>query len=275
MADIPAGAPQTRDEEWALHLGGAGEVPEGAPYNRLEEWFLWLESAIASGSLPIGGGTMSGDINMDGNSITNLPATSENGNAVSFGQVTQMIEKLSGIYRGNYASKAALLAVNWQTTDPTAANYVTNNDWAVVLDDETQSNECWRYGYTVGTGWEAQFKINESPLSQAQMDALNSGITAAILAALQNKQEPIKSAAITLTAGGWQNNAQTVTVSGILADETKQLIQPVPSAASREAYLEANVMATAQAANSLTFTCDTVPTGNLTVYIIITEVTAQ
>ncbi len=275
MADIPAGAPQNRDEEWALHLGGAGEVPDGAPYNRLEEWYLWLKSAIASGSLPIGGGTMSGDIDMDGNSITNLPATSENGNAVSFGQVTQMIEELSGIYRGNFATKAALLAVNWQTTDPTAANYVTNNDWAVVLDDETQSDECWRYGYTVGTGWEAQFKINESPLTQAQMDALNSGITAAILAALQNKQEPIKSAAVTLTAGGWQNNAQTVTVSGILADETKQLIQPVPSAGSREAYLEANVMATAQAANSLTFTCDTVPSGNLTVYIIITEVTAQ
>lgn len=275
MAEIPAGAPQNRDEKWALYLGGAGEVPEGAPYNRLEEWFLWLVSAIGSGSLPIGGGTMSGDIDMDGNSITNLPATTENGDAVSFGQVTQMIEELSGIYRGNYASKAALLAVEWQTTDPTAANYVTNNDWAVVLDDETQSDECWRYGYTVGTGWEAQFKINESPLTQAQMDALNSGITAVILTALQNKQEPIKSAAVTLTANGWQNNTQTVTVSGVLADETKQLIQPVPSAASREAYLEANVMATAQAANSLTFTCDTVPSGNLTVYIIITEVTAQ
>ena len=80
---------------------------------------------------------------------------------------------------------------------------------------------------------------------------------------------------VTLTAGGWQNNTQTVTVTGVLADESKQLIQPVPSAASREAYLEANVQATAQAANSLTFSCDDTPTGNLTVYIIITEVNAE
>ena len=76
---------------------------------------------------------------------------------------------------------------------------------------------------------------------------------------------------VTLTAGGWQNNTQTVTVTGVLADETAQLIQPVPSAASREAYSEANVQATAQAANSLTFSCDTVPSGSLTVYVVITR----
>ena len=63
-----------------------------------------------------------------------------------------------------------------------------------------------------------------------------------------------------------------VTVPGVLADETKQLIQPVPAIASQAAYLASGILCTGQAANSLTFTCQTVPTGNLTVYVAITDV---
>ena len=77
---------------------------------------------------------------------------------------------------------------------------------------------------------------------------------------------------VTLSASAWSDNAQTVTVSGVLADETKQLIQPVPAIASQAAYLAAGVLCTGQAADSLTFTCQTVPTGNLTVYVAITDV---
>lgn len=136
------------------------------------------------------GGTMTGALDMDGNAITGLPQTTDSDAAVSFGQVQTMIEAVAGIYRGAFATYAALIAVQWQTTDPTAANYVTNNDWAVVLADETHSGACWRYGYTVGVGWQAQFKINDTPLSQAQIDALNSGITAAILTGIINSLAP-------------------------------------------------------------------------------------
>ena len=83
-----------------------------------------------------------------------------------------------------------------------------------------------------------------------------------------------KSVPVTLTAAGWSDNAQTVTVSGVLADETAQLIQPMPSAASQAAYIEAGILCTGQAANSLTFTAETAPTANLTVYVVLTEVTA-
>lgn len=77
---------------------------------------------------------------------------------------------------------------------------------------------------------------------------------------------------ITLTASAWSNNAQTVTVNGVLADETKQLIQPMPAMASQSAYYGAGVLCSGQAANSLTFTCQTVPTADLTVYIVMQEV---
>lgn len=74
---------------------------------------------------------------------------------------------------------------------------------------------------------------------------------------------------ITLTTSGWSSNTQTVTVSGVSATETAQLITPTPAIASQSAYYEAGIMCTGQAANSLTFTCQTVPTSNLTVYVVI------
>ena len=77
---------------------------------------------------------------------------------------------------------------------------------------------------------------------------------------------------VTLLASAWAGNSQTITVPGVLADETKQLIQPVPTIASQAAYLTAGILCTGQAANNLTFTCQTVPTGNLNVYVVIQEV---
>lgn len=77
------------------------------------------------------------------------------------------------------------------------------------------------------------------------------------------------SVAVTLTTSGWSSNTQTVTVSGVVASETAQLITPTPAIASQSAYYEAGIMCTNQAANSLTFTCQTVPTSNLTVYVVI------
>ena len=74
---------------------------------------------------------------------------------------------------------------------------------------------------------------------------------------------------ITLTTSGWSSNTQTVTVSGVSASETAQLITPTPAIASQSAYYEAGIMCTNQGTNSLTFTCQTVPTSNLTVYVVI------
>lgn len=95
-------------------------------------------------------------------------------------------------------------------------------------------------------------------------------------AILNQKQEggisaPIR-VTISLVSTGWSNNTQTVTVNGVSATETEQIIFPVPAISSQEAYFEAGIMCTGQAANSLTFTCEETPTTNLTVYVVIQEV---
>lgn len=79
---------------------------------------------------------------------------------------------------------------------------------------------------------------------------------------------------VTLTASGWSSNTQTVTVQGVSATETDQLIQPVPAIASQSAYYAAGILCTGQAENSLTFTCTETPTADLTVYVVIQEVSA-
>lgn len=79
---------------------------------------------------------------------------------------------------------------------------------------------------------------------------------------------------ITLSASSWDSTAltQTVTANGVLSDETAQSITPTPALASQLAYYDAGILCTGQAENSLTFTCETVPTIDLTVYVVIQEV---
>lgn len=88
-----------------------------------------------------------------------------------------------------------------------------------------------------------------------------------------HSDKPI-SKSVTLSSSGWDSSAktQTITVQGVLADERAQLIIPTPALASQTAYYEAGILITAQAANSLTFTAKYVPEADLTVYVVIQEV---
>ena len=94
--------------------------------------------------------------------------------------------------------------------------------------------------------------------------------------AVEGNAEKPKLLSVSLKASGWNSSAktQTVTVSGVLADETKQLITPTPAIASQTAYYNAGIRCTGQSAGKLTFTAKTIPTANLTVYVTIQEVGA-
>lgn len=81
-----------------------------------------------------------------------------------------------------------------------------------------------------------------------------------------------KSTLVTLPLSAWSNNTQTVTVPGVLADESKQLIQPMPTIADQAVYSAAGISCTGQAANKLTFKVQTVPTEDVQVYVVIQEV---
>lgn len=70
---------------------------------------------------------------------------------------------------------------------------------------------------------------------------------------------------VTLSASGWINNSQTVQV--INMNSTKSVIVEATEA-GKDAYAGAGIKCTAQATNSLTFTCETVPTQAVQVNIL-------
>ena len=71
---------------------------------------------------------------------------------------------------------------------------------------------------------------------------------------------------VTLTSAWWSSKSQTVTATGVTASNTV-IVSPAP--ASFTDYGTAQIYASAQANNSLTFTCGTTPTWNITVNVII------
>ena len=69
----------------------------------------------------------------------------------------------------------------------------------------------------------------------------------------------------TLAVADWSSNTQTVTVSGVKADSIV-FVSPAPASAGD--YASAGILCTAQAADSLTFTCTTTPSNAITVNVV-------
>ena len=84
--------------------------------------------------------------------------------------------------------------------------------------------------------------------------------------ALQSIQAQHTSLSITIATSDWSNNTCTKTVTGVTASNT---VIVSPASASFEAYGEAQVRATAQGANQITFACTDVPSSSLTVNVAI------
>lgn len=75
----------------------------------------------------------------------------------------------------NFATHAALLAGPYYYKGQSYT--LTNNDYALVESDEDHSNATTRYMYD-GAQWAFQYVVNNAPFNQAQLDAINSTITA-------------------------------------------------------------------------------------------------
>lgn len=84
--------------------------------------------------------------------------------------------------------------------------------------------------------------------------------------ALNNIQAQHASLSVTIATSDWSNNTCTKTASGVTASNT---VIVSPASASYEAYGEAQVRATAQGANQITFACTDVPSSSLTVNVAI------
>lgn len=171
-------------------------------------------------------------------------------------------------------------------TGPDGSSYANYNmivQEAFLFADlvEGFTNKQYRFGYRLKTSEDPYAFGPWTPGSNSVLTYFipNGGLTSTnVQGAIEEVNEKIPAKPIyrtvTLTAAGWSSNTQTVTVQGVLADETAQLIQPMPAVASQNAYITAGVICSGQAANSLTFTCSTVPTDDITLYIVLTEVSA-
>ena len=81
-----------------------------------------------------------------------------------------------------------------------------------------------------------------------------------------------KSLKVTLTTAGWNSSTkqQSVAVSGILADATKQAILPMPVDTSYDnAWGTCGIKCVAQGANSLVFQCSEIPTVAVDIYVTV------
>lgn len=88
----------------------------------------------------------------------------------------------------------------------------TNNNYLVVKEDETQDGGTWRYKYVDdGTAynknkWHVEYEVNETPLTAAQLAALNSGITSSLVTQIGTNQSNI--ASLQTTVAGKQDTIQ-------------------------------------------------------------------
>jgi hypothetical protein len=75
----------------------------------------------------------------------------------------------------------------------------TNNNYLVVKEDETQDGGTWRYKYVDDgssyskNNWHEEYEVNETPLTAAQLAALNSGITSTLVTQIGTNESDISS----------------------------------------------------------------------------------
>ena len=69
----------------------------------------------------------------------------------------------------------------------------------------------------------------------------------------------------TLAAADWVGGSQTVSVTGMTATGVV-FVSPDPS--DQADYTSAGILCTAQAAGTLTFTCDTTPSNDIVVVVV-------
>ncbi len=115
----------------------------------------------------------------------------------------------------------------------------------------------------IGTGWE--LGVSNNKWKNIYVEKLNNGADITVPAVAGEMAVKQVNTTITLTAADWSSNTQTVNVTGMTADG---VVMVSPDPIDQSAYTSNGVLCTAQAAGTLTFACDTVPSGDLSVNVV-------
>lgn len=200
-----------------------------------------LNSLSADKAAKVNEGLTAGGKTFDGSAAVTINATDVGALPLSGGTLT-----------GNLTGK--YITGTWLQS--TANNHLDRKPPKVCVQDASG----WVYHRTAE---ELRDDIGAAPASHTSDTTAH--ITSSERTTWNAKASPPTITTVTLTAANWDSAAktQTATATGILADETKQLIQVMPAPASMTAVTAAGAYCSSQGADSLTFTCSTVPTEDI------------
>ena len=152
-----------------------------------------------------------------------IPATANQNNPlVDQGFVNSSIQTATAYFRGDWATWADVPTDPAQyPADATGNRTPIANDYMVVITDEQENGGTWRYKYTGvwseqgKDGWLPEYQVNETPLTAAQLAALNSGVTAQAVSDIAANKTAVAGKQDKLNAGtGIKIEGNTISTSG-------------------------------------------------------------
>jgi hypothetical protein len=156
-------------------------------------------------------------------------------------------------------------ASNWkQILSPTGwVTSVNGQTWAVTLSIPTDTSDLTNWaGYLTSSTWVTTFNWNSWAITYTAPVSSVNGQTWAVSLAIPS----VSSITVTLTAANWSSKSITVTATWVTASNTV-IVAPDPS--SMADYTDWGVYCSSQASNSLTFVCDTEPSNDIDVNVVI------
>lgn len=138
--------------------------------------------------------------------------------------VNSSIQTNTADFDGSWATYAAIPSTVEGFTD-LGLPAPSNNNYLVVEQDETKDGGTWRYKYVDdGTAynknkWHAEYEVNETPMTAAQLATLNSGITSSLVSQISTNQSDISDINTNLTNYVTKTGSETITNKTIDADD--------------------------------------------------------
>lgn len=118
--------------------------------------------------------------------------------------VNSTVQTNTANFRGNWANWAAVPtdpedypADYTGTTTPSTNDYMVVQDASGYVDPTVTTTGTWRFKYTGNwatdgrDGWHPEYQVNETPMTAAQLAALNSGATTALIGQITTNQNDI------------------------------------------------------------------------------------
>ena len=156
-------------------------------------------------------------------------------------------------------------AANWkEILAPTGwVTSVNSQTWAVTLDADDISDSTTTNKFVTASDKTTWSGKQDALVSWTNIKTINWN---SILGSWNITVSSSTTTTCTLTSAWWSSNSQTVSVTGVTASNTV-IVSPAPSDIAD--YADCGVYCSAQGSGTLTFGCDTAPSGDIVVNVLI------